>query len=304
MSSRSADPQPGDRPSCDTVETIVVPRSSDIGGFEVRRSLPSAKRRIVGPFVFLDQMGPAEFISGQGLDVRPHPHIGLATVTYLYKGEIFHRYSSGSAQAIRSGDVNWMTAGRGIVHSERTSPEMRESDGNLFGVQTWVALTKDKEEVSPAFTHLEKADLPYLSNGDTQVRVIIGELFGEKSPVPTFTDMVYADVALEPGAQLPIDAGYDARAIYTLSGQIEISGDMFGSGQLLVFRRGDNVRVNAMTPARFQLLGGEPMGDHSHIWWNFVSSSKDRIEQAEAKWKSRKFDIVPGDEDEFIPLPE
>ncbi|PTW57592.1 hypothetical protein C8N35_11071 [Breoghania corrubedonensis] len=259
---------------------------------------------MVGPFIFFDQIGPAEFITGHGLDVRPHPHIGLATVTYLYEGEIFHRDSLGSSQAIRPGDVNWMTAGRGIVHSERTAPGIRLASSKLFGIQTWVALPKEQEETAPAFTHIDKADLPVLSDGGTNVRVIIGELFGERAATPTYSDTFYADVSLEPGAQLPIDAGYEERAIYTLSGEIEISGEMFGPGQLLVFKSGDNVRVNAMTPARFQLLGGEPMDGRRYIWWNFVSSSKERIEQAKAEWAAGKFDIVPGDEEDLIPLPE
>lgn len=304
MSRRPEDPVPGDCVTCDSIETLVVPRSHDIGGFEVRRALPTIKRRMVGPFVFFDQMGPAEFITGEGLDVRPHPHIGLATVTYLYDGEIFHRDSLGSAQAIRPGDVNWMTAGRGIVHSERTSPDLRATGSKLFGIQTWVALPKDKEEVAPAFTHLGKDALPTVCDGGTNVRVIIGDLYGARAATPTYSDMFYADVSLEPGAQLPIDANFEERAIYTLSGEIEISGDLFGPGQLLVFRAGDSVRVNAMTPARFQLLGGEPMDGRRYIWWNFVSSSKERIEQAKAEWKERRFDIVPGDETDFIPLPE
>ncbi|WP_319771912.1 pirin family protein [Breoghania sp.] len=304
MSRRPEDPAPGDGAACDAVETIIVPRVSDIGGFEVRRALPSIKKRMVGPFIFFDQMGPAEFITGEGLDVRPHPHIGLSTVTYLYNGEIFHRDSLGSAQAIRPGDVNWMTAGRGIVHSERTAPEVRESSFNLFGIQTWVALPKEKEEIAPTFTHHGKAYLPVIADKGAEVRLIIGELYGERSPTPSHSETFYADVALEAGARIPVDIGHEERAIYTLSGEIEISGDRFGPGQLLVLRPADALHVTALTDARFQLLGGEPMDGRRYVWWNFVSSSKERIDQAKAEWKAGRFDIVPGDEDDFIPLPD
>ncbi len=304
MSRRPDDPSLGDKRSCDAVDTIIVPRARDIGGFSVRRALPSPKRQMIGPFIFFDQVGPAEFITGEGIDVRPHPHIGLATVTFLYDGEIFHRDSLGSAQAIQPGDVNWMTAGRGITHSERTAPEIKATGSKLFGVQSWVALPKSAEETTPNFTHHAKAELPIIEENGAQVRVIAGELYGAKAPTQTFTDMFYADVVLEAGSTIPLDAGYEERGIYTLSGDIEIAGDTFGPGQLLVFKPGDALAITAKTPARFQLLGGEPMDGRRYVWWNFVSSSKERIDQAKEEWRKGRFDIVPGDETDYIPLPE
>ncbi len=303
MSRRPDDPTLGDAVSSDAIDTIIVPRARDIGGFSVRRALPSPKRQMVGPFIFLDQVGPAEFITGEGVDVRPHPHIGLATVTYLYDGEIHHRDSLGSAQSIRPGDVNWMTAGRGITHSERTPPEVKATGSKLFGVQTWVALPAHAEETAPDFSHHARAALPVIESAGARVRVIAGELYGARAPTKTFSDMCYADVALDAGATIPLDAGYEERAIYTLSGDIEIAGDPFRPGQLLVFKPGDALSVTARTDARFQLLGGEPMDGERYVWWNFVSSSKERIEQAKEEWRRGRFDIVPGDEADYIPLP-
>jgi redox-sensitive bicupin YhaK (pirin superfamily) len=284
-------------------ETVIVPRSRDIGGFEVRRALPSIQRRMVGPFVFFDQMGPALFAAGKGLDVRPHPHIGLATVTYLFDGEILHRDSLGTVQPIRPGDVNWMTAGSGIAHSERTGPALRAAGSRLAGIQSWVALPQRQEEAAPAFAHFPKAELPTIEADGVALRLIVGAAFGLKAPVTVFSDMFYADAALAAGARLVLPAEYEERAIYVADGAIDIAGQIFNGGQLLVFRPGDAIDLRAESASRVMLLGGEPMDGPRHIWWNFVSSSKERIEQAKADWKSGRFGAVPG-ETEFIPLPD
>jgi len=298
------DPAPGDAPACDAIDLMIVPRSVDLGGFSVRRALPHAKRRLVGPFIFFDHFGPAEFRAGDGVDVRPHPHIGLATVTYLFDGEIMHRDSLGTAAAIRPGEINWMTAGRGIVHSERTAPERRVGGERLHGLQCWVAMPAGDEELAPSFAHHEQADLPLVAGDGKSVRVVAGSLYGQRSPVPTLSDTIFADAKLEPAAVLPIDAAAEERALYIVSGEIDIAGDRFASGQLLVFRPGDALTVTAASTARVVLVGGAAMDGPRHIWWNFVSSRKERIEQAKADWKLRRFDSVPGDESEFIPLPE
>ncbi|MEA1834732.1 pirin family protein [Methylobacterium durans] len=304
MSWHSADdPVPGDRFSCDAIRTLIVPRSRDLGSFAVRRALPSTACRMVGPFVFFDQMGPSEFLLGEGMDVRPHPHIGLSTVTYLFDGEIMHRDSLGTELPIRPGALNWMTAGRGITHSERTGSEFRRTGSKLFGIQSWVALSARDEETAPSFEHYEASALPILAGEGKTVRLIAGEAFGARSPVRTSSPMVYADVMLKAGAVLPLDPTYDERAIYTVAGAIEIAGDGFGPGQLLVFRPGDRISVRATQDARFMVLGGEPMDGPRHLWWNFVSSRPERIEQAKEDWRQARFDSVPGDA-EFIPLPE
>jgi redox-sensitive bicupin YhaK (pirin superfamily) len=285
------------------LETVVVPRSHDIGGLEVRRALPSAQRRMVGPFVFFDQMGPAVLRAGAGLDVRPHPHIGLATVTYLFKGEIVHRDGLGTVQPIRPGEVNWMTAGRGIAHSERTAPEARAADQDLFGIQVWVGLPARHEEAAPAFAHHPAGDLPVVEGEGKWVRLIVGSLYGARAPAATFSDMFYADAALDAGARLELPAEHEERAVYVAEGRVEVAGDGFDSGRLLVFRRGDPIAITALAPSRLLLLGGEPMDGPRHVWWNFVSSSRERIEQAKEDWKAGRFAAVPG-ETEFIPLPE
>jgi redox-sensitive bicupin YhaK (pirin superfamily) len=285
------------------LDTLVVARTGDIGGFEVRRALPSVKRRMVGPFVFLDQMGPGEFLTGKGLDVRPHPHIGLSTVTYLFQGEILHRDSLGTVKTIQPGAINWMTAGRGISHSERTGPELRATGSNLYGIQSWVALPHHLEETDPAFVHYPVHDLPVIEDEGKWVRVIAGSMYGAVSPVATATETFYADVALEAGVGIPLPSDQEERAAYVAEGRIEIAGDIFEPGQLLVFRPGDEITINALEPARLMLLGGAAMDGPRHIWWNFVSSSKDRIEQAKADWKAGLFGQVPDDQ-EFIPLPE
>lgn len=298
------DPVPGDARSCDVIEQVVIPRARDLGGFDVRRVLPAANRQMVGPFIFFDQMGPAQFLTGQGIDVRPHPHIGLATVTYLFEGQIFHRDSLGSALAIEPGAVNLMHAGRGIVHSERTSDEARSAGQRLFGIQAWMALPKSHEETAPAFAHFGVDDLPRIEGEGKRVRLIAGALYGETSPAQFPHDCFYAEAVLAPGAVLPLDALYDERAVFIASGRIDISGQSFEAGQLLVFKPGERVSILAESNARLMLLGGEPMDGPRHIWWNFVSSSKERIEIAKDEWRRGKFDTVPGDEAEYIPLPQ
>jgi redox-sensitive bicupin YhaK (pirin superfamily) len=298
------DPAHSDRQVADTIETVIVPRTRDLGGFEVRRALPSRMRQMVGPFIFFDQMGPAEFSIGKGIDVRPHPHINLATVTYLFDGEIIHRDSLGTLMPISPGAVNWMTAGRGIVHSERTSPELKARGSRLFGLQTWVALPAVHEEADPSFAHYEETDLPVLEAEGKRVRLVVGEAWGIRSPVETFTDTIYADATLKPGAMLPLEVAHEERAIYVVSGVVTIGSDRFPSGQLLVLRPDTiSVRTAADEAARLVLIGGETMDGPRHIWWNFVSSRLDRIEQAKADWKGGCFDTVPGDAEEFIPLP-
>jgi redox-sensitive bicupin YhaK (pirin superfamily) len=298
------DPKPGDAISSGVIEMVILPRTRDLGGFEVRRALPSSRRQMVGPFIFVDQMGPAVFGAGQGISVRPHPHINLATVTYLFEGEILHRDSLGSLQPIRPGEVNWMTAGRGIVHSERTGPEARARGGTVSGLQTWVALPADAEETDPAFAHHGAAELPLIADADKTVRLIAGSLYGRTSPARTLSDLFYADAILKAGALLPLDAEHEERAIYTVAGDITIARQSFGPGQLLVLRPGDRITIEAKTAARFMLLGGATMDGPRYIWWNFVSSRKERIEQASAEWKAGRFAKVPGDEKEFIPLPD
>jgi hypothetical protein len=298
------DPVPGDKTSCDAIDDVIIPRARDLGGFEVRRALPSARRQMVGPFIFFDQMGPAQFLAGQGFDIRPHPHIGLATVTYLFDGEMMHRDSLGSALAVRPGELNLMTAGRGIVHSERTAPDARAAGQRLFGIQSWMALPKSHEEGEPHFAHHAVCDLPRFVGEGKRVRVVVGSLYGATSPAAFPHACFYAEAVLAPGAVLPLDPDHEERAVYLASGRIDIAGQSFEPGQLLVFRPGDRISILAETNARLMLLGGEPMDGPRYIWWNFVSSSKDRIASAKNDWREGRFAIVPGDEREYIPLPD
>jgi redox-sensitive bicupin YhaK (pirin superfamily) len=298
------DPAAGDSHGCEAIANVIVPRTVDLGDFAVRRALPSARTRMVGPFIFFDHFGPAEFRAGDGLDVRPHPHIGLSTVSYLFDGEIMHRDSLGTAIAIKPGEVNWMTAGRGIVHSERTGPEKRAAGGPIHGLQMWVGLPAAREEMDPGFAHHETREFPVVTDTGKTVRVVVGSLYGAKSPVPTVHETIFGDVHLKAGATVPLEAGHEERAIYILDGEIEITGDKFGGGQLLVFKPGDVIPLTATRDSHFVIIGGAPMDGPRHIWWNFVSSRKDRIEQAKADWKAGHFQKVPGDEIEFIPLPE
>jgi redox-sensitive bicupin YhaK (pirin superfamily) len=298
------DPALGDAGASDIIQQVVVPRSVDLGGFQVHRALPSARSRMVGPFIFFDHFGPAVFKAGDGVDVRPHPHIGLATVTYLFDGEIVHRDSLGTAMPIRPGAVNWMTAGRGIVHSERTAADRRDGGEPLHGLQLWVALPMKDEETTPAFAHTAATDIPELIEGDTTLRVVAGSLHGLRSPVATSWETVFADIRLQAGATMPLDAEHEERAVYVITGEIEIGGDRHGPERLLVLKPSDRVTIRAASDAHFILVGGAPMDGPRHIWWNFVSSSKERIESAKADWKAGRFDIVPGDTTEFIPLPD
>jgi redox-sensitive bicupin YhaK (pirin superfamily) len=294
-------------PADSAIETLVVPRTRDLGdNFEVRRALPSVERRMVGPFVFLDQMGPTVFAPGRGLDVRPHPHIGLATVTYLTQGEIMHRDSLGSQQAIKPGEVNWMTAGRGIVHSERTDSTLRAHENALAGLQCWVALPARHEETEPAFSHHGAGELPKIEGEGAQAVLIAGSFFGKRSPVATLSDLFYVDVQLQAGARLDIPAEYAEQALYVVQGTINIGRDGdFDSGRLIVLKPRTTITLQAQGgPARVMLLGGEPMEGPRFLTWNFVSSSAERIEQAKQDWKQRRFPTVPGDEKEFIPLPD
>ena len=298
------DPMPGDAAAADAIEMVIVPRARDLGGFEVRRALPSARKQMVGPFIFFDQMGPALMQPGQGIDVRPHPHIGLATVTWLFDGSIYHRDSLGSSQPISPGELNWMTAGRGIVHSERTAPPELARERKVFGIQSWVALPKQFEEAAPAFDHVEAHKLPVVDERGISARIIAGSLYGATSPVKTHSDLFYADVQMAAGSALPLPVEHEERGVYVAEGEIEVAGQSFTEGRLLVFRPGDHITLRAKGNARVMLLGGEPMDGPRYIWWNFVSSSKDRIEAAKDDWKQARFAIVPGDEKDFIPLPE
>lgn len=287
----------------DVFRTIVKSRSRDLGGFSVRRVLPAAACRHVGPFIFLDQMGPATFPAGDGIDVRPHPHIGLETVTYLFDGEILHRDSLGVVQPIRPGEVNWMTAGRGIVHSERTGEEERARSSSLYGIQAWVALPDGQEEADPAFAHYDKADLPEIELGGIWMRLIAGEAYGAGSPVITGPRLFYAHAEAPAGSTLTLPGDYAERAVYVVSGGLAYGGTEVEAGELGVVET-DTAGVFQVTrDSRLMLLGGDPPASRRHLWWNLVSSSPERIEQAKADWRSGRFPKVPGD-DEFIPLPE
>ncbi len=286
------------------IEAVVVPRTSDLGGFEVRRAIPSAQRRAVGPFVFLDHMGPVDFVPGAGIDVRPHPHIGLSTVTYLYEGSMVHRDGVGSVKTILPGEVNWMTAGRGIVHSERSSPESRLHAQRLSGLQIWVGLPQDKEETDPGFVHYGLDAQPVVEGEGVRAQVVAGSMFGAASAVKTLSPLFYADLQLQTGATTVLPAEHEERAAYLAQGSVEIDGQVFESGRLIVFAPGKPVTIRAVSAARFALLGGEPLEGPRFVWWNFVSSRKDRIEQAKEDWQRNRFEqVVPGDETEYIPLP-
>jgi redox-sensitive bicupin YhaK (pirin superfamily) len=299
------DPVLGDKKSCDALELIIVPRVRDLGdGFSVRRALPHGKRQMVGPFIFFDQMGPVQLVAGQAMDVRPHPHIGLATVTYLFDGRVMHRDSEGNAMEITPGSMNLMTAGRGIAHSERTPATLRVGGSSMFGIQSWIALPQGHEEMAPLFEHFDAASLPVVEDGDVHARLIAGSAFGRKSPVGMVSEWFYAEVLLKAGASAPLDPDHEERAIYVTEGEIDIAGDKFEAPRLLVFRPGDRITVTATKPARLMFLGGTALEGPRYLWWNFVSSRKERIEEAKEEWKTGRFKLIPGDNKEFIPLPD
>jgi hypothetical protein len=300
---------PATEPACSTcpstpaIATMIDARPRDLGGFNVGRLLPAAARRLVGPFIFFDHMGPAEFGPGHGIDVPPHPHIGLATVTYLFEGEIIHRDSLGSHQPIRPGDINWMTAGRGIVHSERTSPALRKTMSKLDGVQLWVALPRADEQTAPEFHHHPADTLPTLDREGARLRVLAGTAYGVTSPVRTFSPLFYVDVAMPAGCTLTVPRDHEERAAYVVSGAARCGTQSATAGRMLVFTPNAEVTLRATSNSRVVLIGGAPIDGKRHIWWNFVSSSKGRIEQAKRDWKDGRFPKTPGDEVEFIPLP-
>ena len=280
--------------SLNSIETLIIPRARDLGGFEVRRALPAPQRQMVGPFIFFDQMGPAEFITDGGIDVRPHPHIGLGTVTYLYDGEFEHRDSIGTHQMIYPGEVNWMVAGRGVTHSERTSDETRAKRNRLFGIQTWIALPEDKEDMAPDFEHHKEHALPELSDTGVQAKLILGSAYGKESPVTMQSETFYVDVVLQAGTHFPLPDDHEDRGIYVTEGSVEIAGETFEAGRMMVFRPGDKISVRAgERGARLMALGGATLNEQRYIWWNFVSSSRDRIEEAKEAWKAADWENGP-----------
>ena len=285
------------------IDLVIQQRRRDLGGFEVGRVLPYAKRRMVGPFIFLDHMGPVDFPAQipKSVDVRPHPHIGLSTVTYLFEGEIMHRDSVGSEQPIRPGEVNWMTAGRGITHSERFERARREG-GRMDGIQAWVALPEEFEETDPEFTHYAAEHLPWSEDNGVRMRIIAGEAFGLESNVRTHSPLFYVHCELAAGARISVPDSYSERAAYVAAGTIETNGQSFSDGNMLVFSRSSSPSLKAVRPAVVMLLGGEPVGER-FIEWNFVSSSNARIEQAKADWSAGRMKLPDRDDDEFIPLP-
>jgi redox-sensitive bicupin YhaK (pirin superfamily) len=287
------------------VEEVILPPVRDLGdGFMVRRALPSAQRRMVGPFIFLDHFGPIVFRAGAGPNVRPHPHIGLSTLSYLLEGEIIHRDSAGSVATIQPGDVNWMTAGSGIVHSERSPAKIQAQGGSIFGQQIWVALPTSLEEMQPGFSHHAEGSLPGLEAAGVSLTIIAGEAFGQRSPVPVYSDLMYVDVVLKPDARLQVPAQHIERAVFVVSGEIEVAGQTgsFGEAQFVVFKPGAEIVLRARRGAHLMLIGGEPFAEPRHVYWNFVSSSQDRIEQAKDDWRHGRFPEIAG-ETEFIPLP-
>jgi redox-sensitive bicupin YhaK (pirin superfamily) len=286
------------------VAAVLDGRPRDLGGFYVRRTLPSPARRRVGPFTFFDHFGPADFAKGEGMNVRPHPHVGLATVTYLFEGEIVHRDSLGSHRAIHPGDINWMTAGRGIVHSERTSPERRATGARLHGLQLWLALPKEHEEIEPSFFHHPRASMPERTDGGVALRLLAGKAYGMSSPVEALSPLFYVDATLPRGGALALTDEHEERALYVVEGIVDAAGESAEVGRMIVFEPGAKVEIRAEEAARIVLVGGAPLEGERYIDWNFVSSSQERIARAKRDWNEGRFPKVPGDDVEFIPLPE
>lgn len=286
------------------IEQIISARPRDLGGFSVRRILPHATRRMVGPFIFFDHMGPADFNPGEGLDVRPHPHINLATVTYLFEGSILHRDSLGSRQVIEPGAINWMTAGRGIVHSERTPSEPRATGSRLHGIQCWVALPKENEEIAPSFHHHSAATLPEFVAGEAAVKLLLGSAFGRRSPVEVHSDLFYFEARLKAGASFALAADGRESAIYWVEGGGLVGHQEVRAGEMAVMCSGNGCLIKATQSSRLMAIGGCPLEGKREIFWNFVSSSKERIERAKKDWRERRFPEIPDDNQEFIPLPD
>jgi redox-sensitive bicupin YhaK (pirin superfamily) len=298
-----------DAVSMDSIETLIVPRSVDVNPF-IRRVLPAPQRQMVGPFIFFDQFGPLEVIASSAGDVRPHPHIGLATVTYLYRGQVHHRDSLGTSQIIAPGAVNWMVAGRGITHSERVPTELLGHSVAIYGIQTWVALPERDEDAAPGFEHHPREALPVLEDEGINLRLILGNAYGAVAPASVFSDTFYADVALQPGARMPLPVDHEDRGLHILEGSISVAGETFQAGQMMIFRPKDSISVAAgQSGARLIILGGATLGGPRYIWWNFVSSSQQKIEAAKEEWRKSdwghgQFDLPPDDRNEFIPLPD
>ena len=297
---------PANTPVCDThpdapAALRIESKEKDLGGFTVRRVLPAPARRMVGPFIFFDHMGPSDFSPGEGIAVRPHPHIGLATITYLFDGEIMHRDSLGNALPIRAGAVNFMKAGRGIVHSERAGDDL-DTHSKLHGIQSWMALPDAQEDDEPTFDHYPADALPQFMRGDVTVRVILGEAWGKQSPVRADGRILYLECRMPAGSSLDVPAAYPELAAYVVSGTVRIGAETCSDGTMMVGQDGQPLRIEASQDSRVMVIGGDPVGER-HIWWNFVSSSKERIEQAKSDWKAGRFPHVPG-ETEFIPLPD
>ena len=289
-------------PSNSVIDLLIEPKTRDLGGFTVRRTLPDKRRQRVGPFIFFDHLGPAEFQPGTGVDVRAHPHIGLATITYLFEGEILHRDSLGCVQPIRPGAVNWMTAGRGIVHSERTTEAVLASGQRVHGLQTWVALPLDAEETEPTFQHYPAGDIPAVSIDGADIRVVLGTAFGVSSPVATRSETLYVEVNLEPGQSVALPDAEEL-AVYVVEGSVAINREFVDAGVLAILQSGSSGKVSARTQAKIMFAGGDALEGERIIWWNFVSSSRERLERAKEDWRMQRFDTVPGETD-FVPLPE
>lgn len=286
------------------VEIFIPARERDLGGFTIQRILPYATHRMVGPFIFFDHIGPHKFARGEGMDVRPHPHINLATVTYLFEGSILHRDSLGCEQLIEPGAVNWMTAGFGIVHSERTPAEARTTGSLLHGLQCWVALPSESEEMEPSFAHHPAHTLPEFTHDQAQIKLLLGTFFDWQSPVKTESDILYADIHLPAEGRLNLPGSERELAIYPVSGALNLRGESLAAGGMAVMKSGLDLCIEAQDASRFMILGGRPLEGERHIWWNFVSSSKERIAKAKSDWREKRFPLVPGDAEEFIPLPD
>ena len=282
---------------------ILAPHVRDLGGFTVRRVLPAFPRKTVGPFIFFDHMGPVAFAPGEGIDVRPHPHIGLATVTYLFEGAILHRDNLGNVQRIEAGDVNWMTAGRGIVHSERTAPDDRARGIRMHGLQTWVALPREHEATEPSFAHVGREQLPRLEQDGVRLTLVAGHAFGLVAPTPTFSDTLYVAAELEEAATFIVATEHEERAVYVVAGDVTVDGQAIPEAHMAVLPEGDEALVQAHTPARVMLVGGAKLDGERFIWWNFVASSREAIEQAKSDWRDQRHAPIAG-ETEFIPLPD